>query len=49
MLWIVVIVLMIVWVLGVTTGYTLSGYVHLLYVFAVAAALARVIMNRHVL
>ena len=49
MLWVVVIVLLFFWVLGVVTSHTMSGYLHVLYVLAIGAALARVIVKRHVL
>ena len=49
MLWFLVIVLMFVWVLGVATGHTMAGYIHVLYVLAMLVAIARVVMKRHVL
>jgi hypothetical protein len=49
MLWLVVFVLMFVWVLGVATSNTISGFIHVLYVLAMVAALVQVISKRGVL
>lgn len=49
MLWIVAFVLTFFWVLGVATSYTMSGYIHVLYVLAMIAGLVRVISRRGVL
>lgn len=46
MLWTVAVVLVALWLLGVTSSYTLGGLVHLLLVFAVIAVLFRVIQGR---
>lgn len=42
-----VFVLVILWLLGVTTSYTLGGLVHLLLVLAVIVVLFRVIQGRN--
>ena len=49
MLRFVVIGLIFVWVLGVATGHSMAGYIHVLYVLAMLVALARILMKRHVL
>lgn len=46
MLWTVFVVLMILWLLGLVSGYTLSGFIHVLLVVALAAVLIRVIQGR---
>lgn len=42
-----VVVLVVLWLLGVVTSYTLGGFIHLLLVLAVAAMLIRIIQGRN--
>jgi hypothetical protein len=42
----VVVVLLILWVLGLVSSYTLGGFIHILLVLAVIVVLARVIRGR---
>jgi hypothetical protein len=49
MLWTISIVLIILWVLGLVSSYTLSGYIHVLLVVAVVLVLIRIIQGRRVL
>jgi hypothetical protein len=42
-----VVVLVVLWLLGVVTSYTLGGLIHLLLVLAVAAMLIRIIQGRN--
>jgi hypothetical protein len=46
MLWIIAVVLALLWLLGVVTAYTLSGFIHLLLFLAIALVLIRVIQGR---
>jgi hypothetical protein len=46
MLWTVAVVLLILWLLGVGTAYTMGGFIHLLLVLAIIAVLFRVISGR---
>ena len=46
MLWTIFTILLVLWLLGVVTGYTLNGFIHLLLVIAVAVVLIRVIQGR---
>jgi uncharacterized protein DUF5670 len=46
MLTTLVIVLLVLWLLGVTTAYTLGGLVHVLLVIAIIVVLLRVIQGR---
>lgn len=46
MLWTIAVVLLILWLLGLVTSYTLGGFVHLLLVLAVIVVLIRVIQGR---
>jgi hypothetical protein len=43
MLWTLALILLVLWALGLVTGYTLSGFIHVLIVVAVVAVLFRVI------
>lgn len=49
MLWTVSIVLVILWLLGVVSSYTLGGFIHILLVIAVVIILIRVIQGRRIL
>jgi hypothetical protein len=42
-------VLVILWVLGLVTSYTMGGFVHVLLVIAIIVVLVRVIQGRRVL
>ena len=46
MLWTIAVLLIILWVLGMVTSYTVGGFVHLLLVIAVIVVLIRVIQGR---
>jgi hypothetical protein len=47
MLWTIAVVLLIMWLLGMVTSYTLNGFIHLLLVLAIIAVLIRVIQGRN--
>lgn len=46
MLWTVFLVLLILWVLGIVSSYTLHGFIHLLLILALAVILIRIIQGR---
>jgi hypothetical protein len=46
MLWTLFVVLLLLWVLGVVSAYTLGGFIHLLLVVAVVALLIQLITGR---
>ena len=46
MLYTVAVVLLILWLLGIVTSYTLGGFIHILLVVAVVVVLLRVINGR---
>ena len=48
MLWTVVAILLVLWMLGMATSYTISGLIHLLLVLALIVVLVRVIQGRRV-
>jgi len=49
MLWTITVVLVILWLLGLVSGYTMGGFIHALLVVAVVVVLIRVIQGRRVL
>jgi len=46
MLWTIFVVLLVLWLLGMVTSYTMGGFIHLLLVLALAALLIRIIQGR---
>jgi hypothetical protein len=46
MLWTIVVVLVILWLLGLVTSYTMGGLIHTLLVIAIVVVLIRVITGR---
>jgi hypothetical protein len=48
MLWTIFVVLMVLWLLGMVSAYTLGGFIHVLLIVAIAALLIGVIQGRSV-
>ena len=46
MLWTIVVVLLILWVLGLVSSYTMGGLIHVLLVIAIIVMLVNVIQGR---
>lgn len=46
MLYTIAVVLIILWLLGLVTSYTLGGFIHILLVIAIIVILLRVIQGR---
>ena len=46
MLWTIFTILVVLWLLGLVSGYTLNGFIHLLLVLAIATVLIRVIQGK---
>lgn len=46
MLWTIFVILLVMWLLGMVSGYTLGGFVWLLLVVAIAVALIQLITGR---
>jgi len=44
----VLVVLVVLWLLGIVSSYTLGGFIHLLLVLAIAVLLIRIIQGRSV-
>jgi len=48
MLWTIFVTLLVLWLLGLVTSYTLGGFVHILLVLAVVVLLIRLLQGRTV-
>ena len=46
MLWTIFVVLLILWALGLVSGYTIGGFIHVLLVIAIVVILIRIIQGR---
>jgi hypothetical protein len=46
MLWTICVILLVLWLLGLVSGYTIGGFVHVLLVIAIVVVLVRVIQGR---
>jgi Family of unknown function (DUF5670) len=46
MLWTIFVILLVLWLLGLISGYTIGGFVHILLVIAIVVVLIRVIQGR---
>ena len=49
MLWTIVVVMLILWMLGLVSSYTLGGFIHILLLLAVIALLVQIFQGRRVL
>jgi hypothetical protein len=49
MLWTIALILVVLWVLGLVSSYTLGGFIHVLLVIAIVVILIRVIQGRKIL
>ena len=46
MLWTIAVILIILWLLGLVSSYTMGGFIHLLLVIAIIVVLVRIIQGR---
>lgn len=46
MLWTIFIILLVLWLLGLVSGYTLGGFLHILLLIALVVIIIRVIQGR---
>lgn len=46
MLWTIAVVLIILWLLGLVSSYTMGGFIHLLLVLAIVVVLVNIIQGR---
>jgi len=49
MLWTICVVLIVLWLLGIVSSYTMGGFIHVLLVIAIIMVLVRVIQGRKIL
>ena len=46
MLWTIAVILIVLWLLGLVSSYTMGGFIHLLLVIAVVVVLVEIIQGR---
>jgi hypothetical protein len=46
-LWTIFVILLVLWLLGVVSSYTLGGFIHILLVLALVVMLIRIIQGRN--
>ena len=46
MLWTIAVILLVLWLLGLLSSYTMGGFIHVLLVIAIVVVLVRVISGR---
>ena len=46
MLWTIFVILLVLWLLGMVSSYTLGGFIHILLMIAIAVVLIRIIQGR---
>jgi len=46
MLWTIALILVVLWLLGLVSSYTIGGFIHILLVLAVIVVLVRIIQGR---
>ena len=49
MLWTIFVILLILWVLGLVTSYTMGGFIHILLVIALVLLVLNLVQGRRVL
>lgn len=47
MLWTIIVILLVLWLLGMVTSYTMGGFIHVLLVIAVIVVIVRLIQGRN--
>jgi hypothetical protein len=48
MLWTIAVILIVLWALGLVSGYTMGSFIHILLVLAVIMILVRLIQGRRI-
>jgi hypothetical protein len=48
MLYTIAMILLVLWVVGIVTSYTMGGFIHILLVIAIIVVLLRVIQGRRI-
>jgi hypothetical protein len=49
MLWFIAIILIVLWLLGMVTSFTMGGFIHILIVVAIIVVLVRIIRGNRIL
>ena len=49
MLWTIFVILMVLWLLGLVTSYTLGGFIHVLLVLAIVVVIYNLVTGRRAL
>jgi hypothetical protein len=49
MLWTIAVILVILWLLGLVSSYTMGGFIHILLVIAVIVVLVNIIQGRRIM
>jgi len=49
MLWTIAIILIVLWILGLVSSYTMGGFIHILLVIAIIVIVVNLIQGRRVL
>jgi hypothetical protein len=49
MLWTIAVILIVLWLLGLVTSYTMGGFIHILLVIAIVVILLNIIQGRRAL
>jgi hypothetical protein len=47
MLYTIAVIMVVLWLLGLITSYTMNGFIHVLLVIAIVAVLVRIIQGRN--
>jgi hypothetical protein len=49
MLWTIFVILLVLWLLGLVTSYTMGGFIHILLVIAIVVLIINLIQGRRVI
>jgi hypothetical protein len=49
MLWTICVIMIVLWLVGIVTAYTMGGLIHILLIIAIIVMLVRIIQGRKVL
>jgi len=49
MLWTIFVILLVLWLLGMVTSYTMGGFIHILLVIAIVVVIIQLIQGRRVI
>ena len=49
MLWTIFVILLVLWLLGMVTSYTLGGFIHILLILAIIALIVELVSGRRVI